>query len=183
MEKPRILSGKEKPQLLHVAVGVSIIVFSYFSLFSYVHNFLFEAVVHLLSLGQVSVAKSWTLEGPTIVLSLPNKGEFSAVMTWQRSGLLSIMIFGLLFVSLTFPLRGALWCKVIWLLLGGFVGLAWNFVRWCLLLLIVYHVGVSAFNILDFLTGPVLDFLWIVPVWSIGLSVLVSVEKRSKQIG
>jgi exosortase/archaeosortase family protein len=123
------------------------------------------------------------VEGPAIVLSLPNETEFSAVMTWQRSGLLSIMIFGLLFVFLTFPLRGALWCKVIWLLSGSLVGLAWNLIRWSLLLLVAYHVGTSAFNILDFLTGPVLDFFWIVPVWSIGLSMLFSVGKRGKQTG
>lgn len=176
------MSRKEKPRLLHVAVGVLIIVFSYFLLFNYVHSFLFEAVVHLLSLGQISVSKSWTLEGPAIVLSLPNETTFSAVMTWQRSGLLSIMIFGLLFVFLTFSLKGALWRKVTWLLFGGFVGLAWNFIRWSLLLLATYHLGASAFNILNFLTGPVMDFLWIVPLWSIGLSVLFSVEKRSKQI-
>ncbi|MFQ6087005.1 MAG: hypothetical protein ACE5OV_03185 [Candidatus Bathyarchaeia archaeon] len=177
------MSRKEKPRLLHVAVGVSVIVSSYLLLFDYVHKFLFEAVVRLLSLGQVSVAKAWTLEGPAIVLSLPNETKFSAVMTWQRSGLLSIMIFGLLFVFLAFPLKGTLWCKVTWLLFGGFVGLAWNFIRWTLLLLAIYHLGASAFNILDFLTGPILDFLWIVPVWSIGLSVLVSTEKRSKQMG
>lgn len=177
------MSGKEKPRLLHVAVGVSIILFLYYSLFNYVHKLLFEAVVRLLSLWQISVAKSWALEGPAIVLSLQDGTKFSAVMTWQRSGLLSIMIFGLLFVFLTFPLKGVLWRKVIWLLFGGFVGLAWNFVRWSLLLLAAYHVGASAFNILDFLTGPVLDFLWIVPVWSIGLSMLFSVEKRSKQVG
>jgi exosortase/archaeosortase family protein len=166
---------------MHVVVGVLIIVFSCFLLFNYVHSFLSETIVHLLSLGQISVAKSWTLEGPMIVLSLPSGTEFSAVMTWQRSGFLSIIIFGLLFVFLTFPLRGALWCKVIWLLFGSFVGLAWNLIRWALLLLAVYHMGTSTFKILDFLTGPILDFLWVVPVWSIGLSVLVSVGKGSKQ--
>ncbi len=175
------MSRKETPRLQHVAVGLSIIVFSYFLLFNYVHKFLFDAVVHLLSLWQISVTKFWALEGPGIVLSLPNEAKFLTVMTWQRSGLLSIMIFGLLFVFLAFPLEGALWCKVTWLLFGWFVGLAWNFVRWSLLLLATYHFGASAFDILDFLTGPVLDFLWIVPVWSIGLSMLVSVEKGSKK--
>jgi exosortase/archaeosortase family protein len=158
-------------------------VFSYFLLFNHVHKFLFEAVVHLLSLGQVSVTKSWIPEGPSIILSLPNETEFSAVMTWQRSGLLSIMLFSLLFVFLTFPLRGALWCKVIWLMFGNLVGLAWNFIRRSLLLLAAYHIGASTFNILDFLTGPVLDFLWIVPVWSIGLSMLISVEKKGSRWG
>lgn len=172
------MSRREKPQLVHVLVGVLILMFSHVFLFNYIHRFLFDAVVQLLSIWQVSVAKSWTLGAPEIVLSMPNGTEFLAVMTWENSGLLSIMIFGLLFVFLTFHLRGALWCKVVWLLFGGCVGLVWNLVRWPLILMAAYTFGPSAFNILNYLTGPVLDFLWIVPVWSLGLSVLVSVEKR-----
>lgn len=163
-----------------MAIGVLIILFSYLLLFNYAYSFLVEAVMHLVSLGQISVAKSWTSEGLVVVLELPNETRFSTVMTWQRSGFLSITIFGLLFVFLAFPLRGALWCKVVWLLFGVFVGLAWNLVRWSLLLLAVYYMGASAFNVLAFLTGPVLDFLWIVPVWSVGLSMLASV-KRDEQ--
>jgi len=159
-------------------VGVSIILFSYFLLFGYVHTLFCEAIAQVLSFGQIQVMKSSAVEGPVIGFNLPNGERFSAVLTWQRSGFLSVLIFGLLFVFLAFPLRGALWCKVVCLLLGGFVGLVWNFIRWSLLLLVAYHMGASAFNIATFLIGPVLDFLWIVPVWSIGLSVLVSVEKR-----
>lgn len=177
------MSGKEKPRLLHVAIGVLVILLSYFLLFNYVHKLLFEAVVQFLSLGQFSLMKTSTPEGPVLILNLPSGTRFSVAMTWQRSGLLSIIVFSLLFVFLTFPLRGALWCKILWLFFGCFVGLAWNFIRWSFMVLATYHLGVSAFNLIDFLTGPVLDFLWVVPVWSVGLSMLVSTEKRSKRVG
>jgi len=166
-----------------MAIGVLIILFSHFLLFNYVHKLLFEAVVQFLSLGQISMVKTWTSEGPALVLSLPEGTSFLVVMTWQRSGLLSIVVFSLLFVFLTFPLRGALWCKVLWLFFGFFIGLAWNFIRWSFMILAAYYLGVSAFNFIDFLAGTVLDFLWVVPVWSIGLWMLVSVERRTKREG
>ena len=91
--------------------------------------------------------------------------------------LISIMIFNLLSVLLTFPLRGPLWCKMLWLGLGSFVGLAWNFIR---LSLMAVTVGMSVFQIVHFAIGPVVDFMWIVPVWSLGLSALASIERRKR---
>ncbi|NIR88000.1 hypothetical protein GWO13_10815 [Candidatus Bathyarchaeota archaeon] len=95
----------------------------------------------------------------------------------EGSTLVSIMIFNLLSVLLTFPLRGPLWCKMLWLGLGNLVGLAWNLI-W--LSLMAVTVGVIVFQIVYFAIGPAVDFLWIVPVWSLGLSALASVERRKR---
>lgn len=165
-----------------MATGVVIVVLFYFLLFNYVHALFFEAVARFLSLARVPVMKKWTLEGPVFVLGLPKEAKFSIVMAWQRSGFFSIIVFNFLFVFLAFPLRGLLWRKVAWLFFGSAVGLLWNFIRWSLLVVAAYQMGASAFNVIDFLTGPFLDFLWVVPVWSIGLSVLVSVEKRNRKV-
>lgn len=93
----------------------------------------------------------------------------------EESALVSIVIFDLMFILLTFPLRGPLWCKVLWLGLGSIVGSAWNLIR---LLLVNATVGLVPFRFLDFIIGPAIDFLWMVPNWSVGLSALVSAERR-----
>jgi hypothetical protein len=100
----------------------------------------------------------------------------------EESALVSVVIFDLMFIFLTFPLRGPLWCKVLWLGLGNIAGLAWNLIR---LSLINAMAGLVAFRFLDFIIGPAIDFLWMVPVWSVGLSALVSAERRkiSKEEG
>jgi hypothetical protein len=93
----------------------------------------------------------------------------------EGSTLLSITIFNLLSVLLTFPLRGPLWCKMLWLGVGSLVGLAWNLI-W--LSLMSLTVGAGVFHIVHFAIGPAVDFMWIVPVWSLGLSALASIERR-----
>lgn len=66
---------------------------------------------------------------------------------------------------------------MLWLGLGNLVGLAWNLIR---LSLMSFMVGVSAFQIVHFAIGPAVDFMWIVPIWSLGLSALASVECRKR---
>ncbi len=93
----------------------------------------------------------------------------------EGSALVSIIVFNLMFIILTFPLKGPLWCKVLWLGLGNLVGSAWNLTRFSLIDATAELVG---FKFLQFLIGPAIDFLWMVPVWSVGLSVLVFTERR-----
>jgi len=93
----------------------------------------------------------------------------------EESALVSIMIFNLMFLLVTFPLKGPLWCKILWLGLGNLVGLVWNLIR---LSLINATAELVAFRFLHFVIGPAIDFLWMVPIWSVGLSVLVSAGRR-----
>lgn len=92
--------------------------------------------------------------------------------------IVSIMIFHLLSVLFTFPLRGPLWCKIIWLGLGSFVGLSWNLV-WSSLASVTAGMGTS--EITYGVIGPAIDFVWMVPVWSLGLSALASAEHHKKE--
>jgi len=107
-----------------------------------------------------------------------NGSDLNLVLTLQRSGLFSIIIFGLLFVFLGFPLEGPLWLKIVWLEIGSFVGLVWSFIRLSTLALVAYHLGAGAFALADFVTSPVVDFLWVIPVWSLGLSAVVSTKRK-----
>jgi len=128
---------KERPQLLHLAIGFIIVVFLYLLLY------------------------------PTL----------------DETTLISIMVFNVLFVLLTFPLRGPVWCKILWLGMGNIIGLMWNFIRAFLIALTVETGG--ALNVMTFVTGPAVDFLWMVPVWAVGLSALAEAhcQKRKKGEG
>jgi len=159
-------------------VGVAIVAFlAYLS----VHLFQFllhEALVQVLSVGQIPVVKLWTPEGLMLNVRTLVGTDAQIALTPQYSGLLSIIIFSLLFVFLTFPLRGPLWCKILWLSLGNGVGLAWSLLRLSVGALVAYHFGCEAFAVASFITGPVVDFLWTVPVWSLGLSFVISTERK-----
>lgn len=166
-----------------MAIGAMVVAFFDYSLLHPMRTFLAEIIGQVLSLAQIEIEKAWTLEGPALAMRLLDETELLIVMTWQRSGFLSIMIFSLLFVLLTFPLKGPLWCKIAWLGLGNVVGLAWSLIRLFLLVVAAYYLGVGAFKVVDFVTGPAIDFLWIVPVWSLGLSLLAYAERRKRTKG
>jgi len=170
---------REKPQFLHVIVGAGVAALSYYLLLQSFRPFLAEATTQLLSLGQIAVEKPLSFESPSLVLRLMNGSDLTLALTWQRSGLFSIIIFGLLSVFLAFPLEGPLWLKIAWLEFGNVAGLGWSFIRFSSAALVAYHFGVGAFALVDFVTSPVVDFLWVIPVWSLGLSAVVSAKRKN----
>lgn len=168
---------KERPQYFHMMVGVVVVAFFGCLLLYSTRTFLPEIIVQALLLARIPSSLASTLEGSMLIMRLRDETDLCIVMAWQRSGLLSIMIFSSLFVLLTFPLKGPLWCKIVWLGLGNVVGLAWNFVRLLLMVIATYYLGAGAFKVIDFITGPVIDFIWIVPIWSLGLSLLAYTKR------
>jgi len=77
-----------------------------------------------------------------------------------------------------FPLDGSIWSKIAWLELGFIIGLAWSFIRLSMAVLVAYHFGAGAFAVTEFLTGPFTDFFWVLSVWSLGLSTMVSAKHK-----
>jgi len=172
------LPQREEPKFLHVIVGVGVAIFSYL-LFQSLQPFLADATAQLLSLGRIVVEKPLGFEPTSLVVKLTNGQTLSLALTWHRSGLFSIIIFWLLFVFLAFPLKGPLWLKIAWLEFGSIVGLAWSFIRLSTAALVAYHFGAGAFALMEFVTSPVVDFLWVIPVWSLGLSSVVSAKRKA----
>lgn len=169
---------REKPLLRHLIIGLTASAFSYTFLWLSFRDLLTEAVTLLLSVGQISASKSLSSEAPLLVVRMIDGSNLSLALTWQRSGLLSITIFGLLFVFLMFPLDGSIWSKIAWLELGFIIGLTWSFIRLSCAVLVAYHFGLGAFAVTEFLTGPFTDFFWVLSVWSLGLSTLVSAKHK-----
>jgi len=117
-------------------------------------------------------------ELPVLAIRLLDGSNLDLVLTWQRSGLISTTIFGLLFVFVMFPLKGSVLAKIALLECGFIIGLTWSIIRLCVGALVGYHFGLGAFAVAEFLTGPFTDFFWVVSVWSVGLSTLVSTKRR-----
>jgi hypothetical protein len=82
-----------------------------------------------------------------------------------------LLMFSFLFSSLAFQLEGSIYRKLTLLALGNVVGLFWN--------IVFYHFSSAGFSILGevfhpiyTITYPLLNLLWVVPFWSVSLSVL-----------
>jgi len=88
----------------------------------------------------------------------------------------SLVIFNLVFLSFTFPLNGPLWCKIVWLLLGNVMGVLFGLIR------LSFGLVLKAdFYWVDFFLSHLIDFLWIVPIWSLALSFLSMMKKRKNK--
>ena len=101
--------------------------------------------------------------------------------TPNETALISMAVFNFLFIFLIFPLEGPLLRKVFLLLSGNIVGLAWYLVQSSLGAALTYYVDVGAFKVIYVVMGPIIDLIWIVSVWSLGLSFLASNQRRNEK--
>jgi hypothetical protein len=93
----------------------------------------------------------------------------------------TLLIFNLLFLSLTFQLNGTLNRKLGMLALGNIVGLFWNFV--------LYYFAIAGgavfgetFHVFYAVFYPLLNFAWIVSFWSLSIAVLPNPKKASAEV-
>ena len=142
--------------------------------------FLAESATQVLQLGQIVVTKTMHTDPPLLLLISADRSTLNFALTWQSSGLFSIVLFCFLFVLLAFPLQGSLLRKIAVLEIGSFVGLLWCVVRVSFSVLLTYSFGEGA-AVLAGLVSPFVDFLWVVPVWAVGLSTIISSGKRQNK--
>jgi hypothetical protein len=103
--------------------------------------------------------------------------HFQLVQVFSLSAQIAITVFHLLFVFLLFPLQGPLLRKIGLLFAGNIVGGLWYLIRSAFQDAAVLFLGIDAFKITVVILSPIIDFIWIVSLWSLSLSVLASAKK------
>lgn len=83
----------------------------------------------------------------------------------------ALFIFNILFTCTFFPLRGSLKRKMVVLIVGNIICLAWSSLFSMFVSAVAAHVG-EGFNVLLAFLSPLLNLLWIVSFWSISLTFL-----------
>ena len=105
---------------------------------------------------------------------------FTLRCIFNESALIPIALFDFLFVFLLFPLEGPLFRKICLLVAGNCVGLAWYLIQSLFSAASVLYLGTYVFRIITVVIGPIIDLLWVVSIWSLGLSVLASAQRRNE---
>jgi hypothetical protein len=93
----------------------------------------------------------------------------------------ALLIFNLLFLSLTFQLNGSLNRKLGMLALGNIIGLFWNFFLYFFAITGGTFFG-EIFNVFYAVFYPLLNFMWIVSFWSLSLSVLPNPKSMHSEV-
>ncbi len=102
---------------------------------------------------------------------------FELISALDVAAFVSICFFNFLFVFLLFPLQGAISRKIMLLLAGNVVGIVWHF-------FIFYFENVfltftaGNLKIVFLVFSPLANFMWIVSLWSISLSVIAKNKPR-----
>lgn len=126
----------------------------------------------ILTLGGVPSLLVLTPGDPTLYVKTAEGDVAAFAILVECSGLITIAIFGLLLAATMGLLEGPFWFKAGWLGVGAVVGLFWNVNRLVLSASAAHYMGFQAFEFVHFVFSPAVDFLWMVVVWSVGMSLM-----------
>jgi len=112
---------------------------------------------------------------PTISVNPPDEPASDFLIIPETSGLLVVILFSIIMVPTMGLLKGYLWFKTSWLLLGIAVGLLWGITRMTLIITTAYLFGSDVSSFLYYIL-IFFDIPWVVVMWSTGVSFL----KREK---
>ena len=104
------------------------------------------------------------------------------IPTFDLPALVAIGFFNLLFLFLLFPLEGPLLRKTVLLIGGNTVGVLWYLIQLSLKEASMFFLRADTFMIINLVAWPLIDFVWIVAVWSLSLSVLASYRIKLKRL-
>ncbi|MCW4034242.1 MAG: hypothetical protein NWF03_02630 [Candidatus Bathyarchaeota archaeon] len=108
--------------------------------------------------------------------------HFRLLHIFDLSALVAISFFNLLFVCLLFPLEGPILRKIGLLFAGNIVGVAWYLIQYAFQEASFFFVTTDAFKFITIFAKPLIDFVWIVTLWSISLSVLASTKRKNEEL-
>ena len=105
---------------------------------------------------------------------------FELISSLDISAFVSISFFNFLFVFLLFPLKGTVSRKVMLLIAGNFVGIIWHLFLASFESVFLYF-STSNLKIVFLVFLPLANFMWIVSLWSISLSILAKNNPRKNR--
>jgi len=103
------------------------------------------------------------------------------IRKFDLPALAAIGFFNLLFLFLLFPLEGPLLRKIVLLIAGNHVGALWYIIQLSFEDAFLF-LNTDLFKIIALIAKPLIDFVWIVAVWSLSLSVLASYRIRMERL-
>ncbi len=86
---------------------------------------------------------------------------------------IALIIYNVLFISTLFQLKGSFTRKMLILAVGNVLGVFWNFLFFQFSNLGIEYFG-TVFNAIYVLIFPFINITWVVPFWSLSISLLTT---------
>ncbi len=126
----------------------------------------------ILTLGGVPSVLVLAPNSPMLYVKNSNGDITAFSILVECSGLVTVAIFGFLLAATMGLLQGPFWFKAAWATVGAGVGVFWNINRLVLSASAAHYAGMDAFGMVHFIFSPMVDFLWMIVVWSVGMSLM-----------
>ena len=97
----------------------------------------------------------------------------------NQQSTLVLIIFNVLFLSISFHLNGSLNLKLSLLALGNFIGFIWNFLFNAFVTAAFISFG-DAFNSVYVIAYPFLNSFWVISFWSLSLTFFSPLERTGR---
>jgi len=112
---------------------------------------------------------------------IPPHPLYRVIIDWQFSGVIILVLIGVIFALTVFPLPGSFLAKSFWLVLTLIFSMIWNTVRISLVAATFYYFGSLPFLLMHYLMGVYIDFIYIVMFYSLSVSYLA--RRRTSEAG
>ncbi|MFQ6095801.1 MAG: exosortase/archaeosortase family protein [Candidatus Bathyarchaeia archaeon] len=162
-------STREKPAFTHALIhGALAVCTALFLTSHYAWDLTARAAAGILNLAHVKTVYISPLSPMQVKLMDGTLACFHVLL--ECSGLVTVAIFSFIFTFTIGLLKGSLLNKIVWFLLSIGIGVLWNINRLAFVIIVAYNFGLSTFSFTHYLVGPFIDFLWVVSMWSLGMS-------------
>jgi len=160
---------KEKPTFRHAIVLASLAtIIALFLALGYAYDLTASTITTVLDLSGVHT--DYVSPQFLMYVKLLDGKLFGFQVQLECSGLITLLIFSFISALTIGLLKGDLKTKLIWFILSASIGFVWNLSRLAAVIAVAYNFGMEAFGFAHFVLAPMVDFIWVVSTWALGMS-------------
>ena len=163
------MSYKEKPQILHAAIQIALsLMLAALTMSTYTWDFIARITAEVLKTAGIKTTYVSNLFLLYVRLLDGRVVGFRVLL--ECSGLITLIIFAFISALTIGLLSGRLKVKLAWFIVSIIACFSWNIFRLISVIAVAYSFGYSAFEIIHYIFAPMIDFVCIISLWSVGLS-------------
>jgi len=162
---------KERPRISHAMLQLTLsFILAAFLASGYAWDMIARASVRMLE--SVGIKVKYLSDLFLMYVRLLDGSVVGFQVLLECSGLITLLIFAFI-SSLTIGLlNGNLFVKTAWFIFSASIAFLWNLLRLASVIAIAYNFGLEAFRLAHFVLAPTIDFLWVVSLWALGMSLI-----------
>jgi len=162
---------KERPRISHAMLQLTLsFILAAFLASGYAWDMIARASVRMLE--SVGIKVKYLSDLFLMYVRLLDGSVVGFQVLLECSGLITLLIFAFI-SSLTIGLlNGNLFVKTAWFIFSTSIAFLWNLLRLASVIAIAYNFGLEAFRLAHFVLAPTIDFLWVVSLWALGMSLI-----------